>query len=287
MKVKTAVLPAAGLGTRFLPITKSIPKEMLPIVDKPLIQYAIEEAMEAGIDKIIVVDSVGKNSIADHFDIHQQLEKELEDRGKTDFLEQERTLGRMINVAFIRQKMPLGVGHAISVALPLIGDEPFAVMFCDDVIDGTPGTLKQMTDKFNELQDPIIAAMSVPDEMTHKYGILETDEKDGRVSRITGMIEKPPPGEAPTNLAIIGRYILTPDIAPILKLIGRDHTGEIQLTTALLELMKKRSIYGYEFDGTRFDAGSKIGWLQANLNYALKRPEFKNELQSYMKELKD
>ena len=283
MKVKTVVLPAAGLGTRFLPITKSIPKEMLPVVDKPLIQYAIEEALEAGIDKIIVIDSVGKSSIADHFDIAPILEKELEERGKTDFLEYEKRLGRMANLAFIRQKQPLGVGHAIAIALPLIGNEPFAVMFSDDIISAEPMVLKQMVDEYERLDSPIIAAMEVPEEMTHQYGILKTGEANGRSYKLTGMIEKPPKGTAPSNLAIIGRYILTPDIAPILQAIDKDHTGEIQLTTALLELMKKRDLYGYKFIGTRFDAGSKIGFLEANIHYALKRDDLGDKLRDYLK----
>ena len=283
MKVKTAILPAAGLGTRFLPITKSIPKEMLPVVDKPLIQYAVEEALASGIEKIIVVDSAGKSTIGDYFDKSRMLEMELAERGKHDLLKEEKRLASLVDIAFIRQKEAIGVGHAVAIALPLVGEEPFAVMFCDDVIDAEPPALKQMVDEFERLQNPIVAAMEVPEAMTHKYGILDTAEKDGGSYSLKGMIEKPPKGKAPGNLAIIGRYILTPDIIPILQRIDTDHTGEVQLTTALIELLGKRKIYGYRFKGERFDAGSKIGFLEANINYALKRDGMRADLLNYLK----
>src|SRR5688572_13301114 len=249
--VRKAVFPAAGLGTRFLPATKAQPKEMLVLVDKPVIQYGVEEAVESGVSNIVIVTGRGKNAIEDHFDVNIELESFLEQRGKTAQLEEIRRITSLINVSYVRQGEPLGLGHAVLVTKTLVGDEPFAVILGDDVIDANPPAIRQMMDVFEEVGGPVLAIERVPRETVSSYGIIAADEIRPGVFRIKDMVEKPPASEAPSDLAIIGRYILTPDIFPALETIGKDRTGEIQLTNGLRHLLKSREIYGCEVDGVR------------------------------------
>jgi UTP--glucose-1-phosphate uridylyltransferase len=286
--VRTAVFPAAGLGTRFLPATKAQPKEMLVLVDKPVIQYGVEEAVASGIPNIVIVTGRGKNAIEDHFDRAVELESFLEQRGKKEQLEEIRKITQLINVAYVRQGEPLGLGHAVLVAKNLVNGEPFAVVLGDDVIDATPPALKQMIDVFERVGGPVIAVERVPHEDVSSYGIVAIDESvdlGPGVHRITSLVEKPPRDEAPSNLAIIGRYILTPDIFDALESTGRDRTGEIQLTNGLRELQKKRPIYACEIAGVRHDTGNKLGFLKALVYFALKRPELAEPFRQYLESL--
>jgi UTP--glucose-1-phosphate uridylyltransferase len=286
--VRTAVFPAAGLGTRFLPATKAQPKEMLVLVDKPVIQYGVEEAVASGIPNIVIVTGRGKNAIEDHFDRAVELESFLEQRGKKEQLEEIRKITQLINVAYVRQGEPLGLGHAVLVAKNLVNGEPFAVVLGDDVIDATPPALKQMIDVFDRVGGPVIAVERVPPEDVSSYGIVAIDESvdlGPGVHRITSLVEKPPRDEAPSNLAIIGRYILTPDIFDALESTGRDRTGEIQLTNGLRELQKKRPIYACEIAGVRHDTGNKLGFLKALVYFALKRPELAEPFRQYLESL--
>jgi UTP--glucose-1-phosphate uridylyltransferase len=286
--VRTAVFPAAGLGTRFLPATKAQPKEMLVLVDKPVIQYGVEEAVASGIPNIVIVTGRGKNAIEDHFDRAVELESFLEQRGKKEQLEEIRKITQLINVAYVRQGEPLGLGHAVLVAKNLVNGEPFAVVLGDDVIDATPPALKQMIDVFDRVGGPVIAVERVPPEDVSSYGIVAIDESvdlGPGVHRITSLVEKPPRDEAPSNLAIIGRYILTPDIFDALEATGRDRTGEIQLTNGLRELQKKRPIYACEIAGVRHDTGNKLGFLKALVYFALKRPELAEPFRQYLESL--
>jgi UTP--glucose-1-phosphate uridylyltransferase len=283
--VRKAVFPAAGLGTRFLPATKAQPKEMLPLVDKPIIQYGVEEALAAGADNIIIVTGRGKNAIEDHFDVAFELETFLEARGKTDLLEEIRKISNLINVAYVRQGEPLGLGHAVLVTAPLVGQEPFAVILADDVIDADPPAMKQMIDVFNDVDGPVLAIEQVPESSVSAYGIVDAEEIRPGVYRIHDMVEKPPRNEAPSNLAIIGRYVLTPDIFPALEETARekDRTGEIQLTNALRKLLRKRPIYGCRIEGVRHDTGNKLGFLKAVVYFALRRPDLRDPFIEYLR----
>ena len=285
--VRKAVYPAAGLGTRFLPATKVLPKEMLVLVDKPIIQYGVEEALESGIDNIILVTSRGKSIIKDHFDVAYELERVLERRGKQDQLDEIRHLSKRVSVASVRQGEPLGLGHAVLVARHLVGDEPFAVVLTDDVIDAPRPALRQMIDVFERVNGPVIAVERVPPEDVSSYGIVAIDDTDlgPGVHRIVDLVEKPPREEAPSNLAIIGRYILTPDIFPALQETASDRTGEIQLTDGMRRLLEKRPLYACEISGVRHDTGNKLGFLKATAYFALKRPEFAEPFRRYLETL--
>ena len=281
--VRKAVYPAAGLGTRFLPATKVVPKEMLVLVDRPIIQYGVEEALQSGIDNIILVTSRGKSIIEDHFDVAYELESVLERREKKDQLDEVRHLSK-VNVASVRQGEPLGLGHAVLVARHLVGDEPFAVVLTDDVIDAPRPALRQMIDVFERVNGPVIAVERVPPEDVSSYGIVAIDDTDlgPGVHRIVDLVEKPPREEAPSNLAIIGRYILTPDIFPALQETASDRTGEIQLTDGMRRLLEKRPLYACEISGVRHDTGNKLGFLKATAYFALKRPEFAVPFRCYL-----
>jgi UTP--glucose-1-phosphate uridylyltransferase len=286
--VRKAVFPAAGLGTRFLPATKAQPKEMLVLVDKPVIQYGVEEAVASGLDNIVIVTGRGKNAIEDHFDVAVELESFLEQRGKTEQLAEIRKITQLINVSYVRQGEPLGLGHAVLVAKNLVGDEPFAVVLGDDVIDATPPALKQMIDVFHRVQGPVLAVERVPMESVSSYGVVaieESAELGPGVHRIVDLVEKPKQGDAPSNLAIIGRYILTPDIFPALEATARDRSGEIQLTNGLRHLLKTRPLYACEVVGTRHDTGNKLGFLKALVYFALRRPDVAEPFRQYLETL--
>jgi UTP--glucose-1-phosphate uridylyltransferase len=285
MAIRKAVFPAAGLGTRFLPVTKAQPKEMLPLVDKPIIQYGVEEAVASGVDNIILVTGRGKNAIEDHFDVSVELETFLESRGKKDLLAEIRKISNLINFSYVRQGEPLGLGHAVLVTRNLVGDEPFAVILGDDVIDAQPPALKQMIEVFNEVQGPVLAVERVPREDVSAYGIIDAEEIRPGVFRIRDLVEKPTREEAPSNLAIIGRYILTPDIFPALAETATDRTGEIQLTNGLRRLLKKREIYGCQIDGVRHDTGNKLGFLKAVVYFALRRPDLADAFRDYLRSI--
>jgi UTP--glucose-1-phosphate uridylyltransferase len=286
-RLRKAVFPAAGLGTRFLPATKAQPKEMLPLVDKPIIQYVIEEAVASGITKIIIVTGRGKNAIEDHFDVSYELERLLEERGKHDLLEQVRAISSMINVSYVRQGEQLGLGHAVLMARDLVGDEPFAVMLGDDIIDAAVPCMRQMVEAFERHGGPVIAVQQVPKNEISAYGVIDgvPEGESGRVYRIRDMVEKPSAEDAPSDLAIIGRYILTPDIFEALESTPRDTGGEIQLTNGLRTLSEKRPLYGYRFEGVRHDAGNKLGFLKATVEFALKRADLGGPFREYLKSL--
>jgi UTP--glucose-1-phosphate uridylyltransferase len=285
--VRKAVFPVAGLGTRFLPATKAQPKEMLPLVDKPIIQYGVEEALGSGVNNIILVTGRGKNAIEDHFDVSVELETFLEARGKRELLAEIRKISNLINVSYVRQGEPLGLGHAVLVTKDLVGQEPFAVILGDDVIDAKPPALRQMIDVFAELDGPVLAIEEVPHESVSSYGVIDAEEVRPGVYRIRDMVEKPPREEAPSNLAIIGRYILTPDIFPALEETARerDRTGEIQLTNGLRKLLRTRHIYGCKIDGVRHDTGNKLGFLKAVVYFALQRDDLSEPFRNYLRGL--
>jgi UTP--glucose-1-phosphate uridylyltransferase len=284
--IRKAVFPAAGLGTRFLPATKAQPKEMLPLVDKPIIQYGVEESVAAGIDNIILVTGRGKNAIEDHFDVSVELETFLEARGKKELLAEIRKVSNLINFAYVRQGEPLGLGHAVLVTKALVGNEPFAVILGDDVIDATPPAIGQMIDVFNEVEGPVLAIERVPRETVSSYGIIDAEEVKPGVYKIRDLVEKPPQNEAPSDLAIIGRYVLTPDIFPALEATASDRTGEIQLTNGLRRLLKDRPIYGCRIDGVRHDTGNKLGFLKAVVYFALRRPDLAEKFSAYLSALR-
>jgi UTP--glucose-1-phosphate uridylyltransferase len=289
MKVRKAVFPAAGLGTRFLPATKAQPKEMLPVVDKPIIQYGVEEAMHSGCDQIIIVTGRGKSAIEDHFDVSYELEKMLEERGKKDLLAVVRQISDMIYVAYVRQKEALGLGHAVYTARELVGNEPFAVLLADDVIDAERPCLRQMLDIFEEKQASVIATMVVEGKAISSYGVLDAKPVpgyNGRLFEISNLVEKPPMASAPSNQAIIGRYVLTPGIFTALEHTEKGSGGELQLTDGLRNLLKTEKIYGYQFEGKRHDAGDKLGFLKATVEYALKREDLGAEFADYLRALK-
>ena len=284
-RIRKAVFPAAGLGTRFLPATKAQPKEMLALVDKPLIQYAVEEARDSGIDQILLVTGRGKNAIEDHFDVSFELEALLSERGKEALLAEVQEISQMIEVAYVRQKQALGLGHAILQAKELVGGEPFAVLLADDVIDAPRPALRQMIDVFERRGNPVLALCEVPRRDTAMYGIVSGENLGERLFAVSGMVEKPRPEDAPSNNAIIGRYILTPDIFGVLEDTAPDQRGEIQITDALKTLLGRRPIDGYAFEGTRYDAGDKLGFLKATVELALKREDLGIEFRDYLRAL--
>ena len=284
-RVRKAVFPAAGLGTRFLPATKAQPKEMLPLVDKPIIQYGVEEAVASGIGNIILVTGRGKNAIEDHFDVSVELETFLEARGKRSQLAEIRKISNLINFAYLRQGEPLGLGHAVLVTREFVGDEPFAVILGDDVIDADPPAMKQLIDVFERVDGPVLAVERVPPEDISSYGVIAIDDSvdlGPGVHRVRDLVEKPRREDAPSNLAIIGRYVLTPDIFPALAATKSDRTGEIQLTNGLRELLKSRPIYACEVQGVRHDTGNKLGFLKAVVYFALKRPDLADRFATYL-----
>lgn len=282
MPIKKAIIPAAGLGTRFLPATKSQPKEMLPIVDKPVIQYIVEEAIASGIEEILIITGRNKKSIEDHFDKSVELELELEQKRKFELLEDIKKISNMANIHYIRQKEPKGLGDAIYCAKSFIGNEPFAILLGDDIVDAETPCLKQMINIYNEYKTNILGVQQVPMDQVDKYGILDCKSIESRFYKIKDMIEKPNIDEAPSDIAILGRYILTPSIFEILKNQKPGKNGEIQLTDALRVLAKKEPIYAYEFEGKRYDIGDKMGFLKATIDFALKRNELKSELLDYI-----
>jgi UTP--glucose-1-phosphate uridylyltransferase len=279
-----AVFPAAGLGTRFLPATKAQPKEMLPLVDKPIIQYGVEEALGSGIDDIILVTGRGKNAIEDHFDVSVELETFLEARGKTEQLEEIRKISALLNVAYVRQGEPLGLGHAVLMARTLVGDEPFAVILADDVIDASPPALAQMLDVFAQVQGPVVLVERVPRDQISGYGIIDATPLRPGVYQVNDLVEKPSADTAPSDLAIIGRYILTPDIFDALAEEATDsRTGEIQLTNGLRRLLASRPIFACEVTGVRHDTGNKLGFLKAVVYFALRRPDLAGPFREYLR----
>jgi UTP--glucose-1-phosphate uridylyltransferase len=291
MRVRKAVFPAAGLGTRFLPATKAQPKEMLPLVDKPIIQYGVEEALASGCDQIIIITGRGKTAIEDHFDVSYELEKMLEERGKTELLSIVRQISDMIHVAYVRQKEAMGLGHAVLMARELVGNEPFAVLLADDVIDAQKPCLRQMMDVFEESQCSIIATQEVNGPAISSYGVLDAQKIEGkfngRAFNVRSMVEKPKQEEAPSNLAIIGRYILTPTIFETLERTPLGAGGELQLTDGLRGLLSAgEKSYGYTFEGKRHDAGDKLGFLKATVEFALKRPDLGPDFAEYLRALK-
>lgn len=285
MKVKKAVIPAAGFGTRFLPATKVVPKELLPIVDKPTIQYIMEEVASAGIEEVILITGREKGSIEDHFDISTELENHLRKKGRTDLLKMVQDIAGMVTLVSVRQKEPLGLGHAILCAKKTVGDEPFAVLLGDDMIDAPIPCIRQMIDVYEQMNGALVAIQKVPRAETHLYGIIKGKKVEDRVYSVEEMVEKPEKGRAPSNLAIIGRYILPPQIFDMLERVKPDKRGEIQLTEGLRGLNKALPIFGYEFIGDRYDAGDKMGYLQANISYGLKHPEIGQKLNRYLKTL--
>lgn len=289
-KVTKAVFPAAGLGTRFLPATKAQPKEMLPLVDKPLIQYGVEESIQSGIRNIIIVTGRGKSAIEDHFDVSFELENLLERRNRTDLLESVRRVSDMIDVSYIRQKEALGLGHAVLRARALVGHEPFAVVLSDDVIEAPTPCLRQLLDVYNERGASVLALMEVPPEKISAYGVVAAEPvafhgASDRLYRVTDLVEKPAPGQAPSNLAIIGRYILVPEIFESIAQVEPGAGGEIQLTDALRHLLASCPVYGYRFEGARYDAGDKLGFLKATVEFALRRPDLGGQFRAYLKSL--
>ncbi len=289
-KVRKAVFPAAGLGTRFLPATKAMPKEMLPLVDKPLIQYCVEEAMHSGIQDIIIVTGRGKSSIEDHFDVSFELEQLLESKNKTDMLSMVRSISDMIDVCYIRQKEALGLGHAVLRAKDLVGNEPFATVLSDDVIASDVPCIRQLLDIYEYYGASVVALMEVPPDQISSYGVVDAEPvshngNEHRVFRIRNMVEKPKPSDAPSNLAIIGRYILTPEIFTCIESIEPGAGGELQLTDALKYMLRSRPIYGLKFDGKRYDAGDKLGFLKATVEFALNRHDMGDAFRTYLKGL--
>lgn len=284
-RVRKAVFPAAGLGTRFLPATKASPKEMLPLVDKPLIQYVVEEAVKSGIESVVIVTGRGKTTMEDHFDISFELEKLLEERGKQEELKAMRAISEMARVSYVRQREPLGLGHAVLQARDCVEDEPFAVMLSDDIIDSETPALKQLLDVYEKYDAPVVGTMHVEGEAISRFGVIDADEVEDGVFKIKDMVEKPKFSEAPSDLAIIGRYVLTPDIFDELEKTKPGAIGEIQITDAMRALLRKRPFYAVRFEGTRYDAGDKLGFLIANVAFALKRPDLANEFEQYLKTL--
>jgi len=285
-KVRKAVFPAAGLGTRFLPATKASPKEMLPLVDKPLIQCVVEEAVASGIESVIIVTGRGKAAIEDHFDVSFELEKLLEERGKLDEVKAMRAISEMARVSYVRQQEALGLGHAVLQARDLVGDEPFAVMLSDDIVDSEIPALRQLLDVYEKYGAPVLGTMQVAGEAISRFGVIDGQEVEEGVYKINDMVEKPAFADAPSDLAIIGRYVLTPDIFAELENTRPGAVGEIQITDAMRSLLKKRPFYAVRFAGTRHDAGDKLGFLVATVEFALKHEELAGEFREYLQSLK-
>ena len=282
-KIRKAIIPAAGLGTRFLPATKAQPKEMLPIVDKPTIQYIVEEAIASGIEEILIITGRNKKSIEDHFDKSVELEMELEKHNKNELLELVQDISEMVDIHYIRQKEPKGLGHAIRCAKTFVGDEPFAILLGDDIVyNPEKPCLKQLMDCYNEYKTSILGVQTVPEEDVNKYGIVDGIQIEDSVSKVKGLIEKPSIEEAPSNIAILGRYIVTPRIFDILDNTAPGKGNEIQLTDALLQLLKEEAMYAYNFEGRRYDVGDKLGYLQATVEYALRKPELRDGFIEYL-----
>ena len=290
MRVRKAVFPAAGWGTRFLPATKAQPKEMLPLVDKPIIQYAVEEAVAAGIEQVIIVTSTQKRAIEDHFDLSYELEHLLEEKGEIEKLRQVRAISDLVQIAYVRQKEQLGLGHAVLMTKDLIGHEAFAVILPDDVVVADRPCIGQLMHAYDQTHSSTVAVMPVAPSETSRYGIVaaeapESELDSGRLRRMTRMVEKPAPKDAPSNLAVIGRYILTPKIFDKLEQTPRGAGGEIQLTDAIEALMAEQSVYAYEFEGTRYDAGTTMGWLQATVDLALQRPDLATDFRAHLRSI--
>jgi UTP--glucose-1-phosphate uridylyltransferase len=288
MRVRKAVFPAAGWGTRFLPATKAQPKEMLPLVDRPVIQYAVEEAVAAGIEQVIIVTSSQKRAIEDHFDLNYELEHLLEERGEIEMLRQIRHISDLAQIAYVRQKEQLGLGHAVLMAKELVGHEPFAVILSDDVVVGQRPCIGQLIHTYHQTHSSVIAVMEVPPDQTARYGVIGGEQVEGhagRLWRVDRVVEKPQPDDAPSNMAIIGRYVLTPKIFDKLEQTPRGAGGEIQLTDAIEALMEEQSVHGYAFEGTRYDAGTTMGWLKASVELALARPDLGPEFAGYLRGL--
>ncbi|MCP1154199.1 UTP--glucose-1-phosphate uridylyltransferase GalU [Peribacillus frigoritolerans] len=281
-KVRKAIIPAAGLGTRFLPATKAMPKEMLPIVDKPTIQYIVEEAVASGIEDIIIVTGKGKRAIEDHFDYAPELEQNLKEKGKVDLLNKVQYSTNLANIHYIRQKEPKGLGHAIWCARKFIGDEPFAVLLGDDIVQSETPCLKQLINEYEETNHSIIGVQTVPNEETNRYGIIDPAFQDGRLYQVENFVEKPALGTAPSNLAIMGRYILTPEIFEFLEKQEAGAGGEIQLTDAIQKLNQIQSVFAYDFGGKRYDVGEKLGFVKTTIEFALHNEEIKDELLEFL-----
>ena len=283
MKLKKAVIPVAGLGTRFLPATKAVPKELLPIIDIPSIQYVVQEAVDSGIQEIIFVTGRGKDAIEDHFDEAPELEQILAERGQTETVEMLRRIVGMTEVVSVRQKKPLGLGHAVLCAHDLVGNEPFAVMLADDLIDNDVPCIRQLLEIFEEKQESVVALMEVPQEDVHRYGVIKGSEVKKRLYQVEATVEKPQASQAPSRMAIIGRYILRPEVFAILEKLPAGKGGEIQLTDGLAQLVRERKVFGCEFEGDRYDIGDKFGFVRATVAYALKRPDLKDRVIDYLK----
>ncbi|MBU8771471.1 UTP--glucose-1-phosphate uridylyltransferase GalU [Cytobacillus oceanisediminis] len=284
-KVRKAIIPAAGLGTRFLPATKAMPKEMLPIVDKPTIQYIVEEAVASGIEDIIIVTGKGKRAIEDHFDNAPELEQNLEEKDKLDILEKVQLSSKLANIHYIRQKEPKGLGHAIWCARKFIGDEPFAVLLGDDIVQSETPCLKQLINQFDETRSSIVGVQKVPENETHRYGIIDPFTTEGRRYQVNNFVEKPPQGTAPSNLAIMGRYVLTSEIFMFLERQEQGAGGEIQLTDAIQKLNEIQRVFAYDFDGKRYDVGEKFGFIQTNIEIALQMDELRDSLLNFMEKV--
>jgi UTP--glucose-1-phosphate uridylyltransferase len=287
MRVRKAVFPAAGWGTRFLPATKAQPKEMLPLVDKPVIQYAVEETVAAGIDQVIIVTSSQKRAIEDHFDLSYELEHLLESKGDIEMLRRVRHISDLAQIAYVRQKEQLGLGHAVLMTKDVVGHEPFAVLLSDDVVIAERPCIGQLVEAYERVHGSVVAVMEVPREETSRYGVIDIDPAgeglaDGRLHQLRGLVEKPDPADAPSTYAIIGRYVLTPKIFDKLEQTPRGAGGEIQLTDAIQALMEEQAVYAYAFEGVRYDAGTTMGWLKASVELALQRPEMATEFRQYL-----
>jgi len=284
-KIRIAVFPAAGFGTRFLPVTKSQPKEMLPIVDKPVIQYLVEEAVASGIEEIIIVTGRGKRSIEDHFDYSFELEHTLVEKGKHSLLKEVRAISKLAKFVYVRQPMPLGDGHAILCAKEVVGNEPFAILFGDDIVDNKKPALKQLIESYEKTGCSTLALQEVDREETGNYGIIKPSTSNGRLHKIASLVEKPSPEKAPSNLAIIGKYVVTPEIIAALEKAKPSHGGEIRLIDGFMQLQKKQDIYGYEVEGKRYDTGNKLGLITATVDFALKRKDLGPTLKKYLRSL--
>ena len=282
MRVRKAIITAAGWGTRFLPITRSQPKEMIPLVGKPLIQYVVEEAIDSGIEQIVLVTAIGKRAIEDYFDRSFELEYFLEQKGETKLLKEMQELSNLVDVCYVRQKEQLGLGHAVLTAKGVVGDEPFAVILPDDIIDSKVPVLKQMIEVYEQYGTNVIAVEAVDAQDISKYGIIEARKVSDRTYQVLGLVEKPEPAQAPSNLGVVGRYILSPRIFDVLEATPRGRNQEIQLTDALQLLLEQQAIYAYEFEGKRYDTGTPLGWLKATIAYAVKHPDFGQELRQYL-----